>query len=282
MPGEIVKSYKDRVVDSIPERDRIAARWNKSNWGQGIIVLNAYAHYPDVDQGDPTVITPECEAYYKFTRNGFKKIAEGESLDLPIGQLANELQIGLVEEATQNETNNNVSVSATSGARLFLSIAKLWGWFAYIKTTAQNITNTWTFQSPVFTGTPTAPTPPQGTNNNQLATTSFVNNASTKRMCYFRFNSDLFTEHAISFRGYINNLSVYLTNEIQSISFETKLHTANNWQSFADLTLLQNWLNTNTTGNESTGTIYWIKILAVYKANQIGQAEVRLTYNATA
>ncbi|MCZ8355472.1 MAG: hypothetical protein O9340_12095 [Cyclobacteriaceae bacterium] len=86
MPGGIVKSYKDRVVDSIPERDRIAARWNKSNWGQGVIVLNAYAHYPDVDQGDPTVLTA-CQAYYKFTSNGFIKIAEGESLDQTLNPL---------------------------------------------------------------------------------------------------------------------------------------------------------------------------------------------------
>jgi hypothetical protein len=282
MPGGIVKSYKDRVVDSIPERDRVAARWNKSNWGQGIIVLNAFANYPEVGEGDPTVISPTSQAYYKFTKDGFIKIAEGESLDLPIGQLANELQIGLVEEASETETNTNISTSTTSGARLFLSIAKLWGWWTFIKTTAQTISNTWTFINPVFTGTPTAPTPPQGTNNNQLATTSFVNNASTKRQCYFVFNSDLFTEQALSFRGYINNISFYITNEIQFITFEAKLNTANNWQSFIDGTQLQNWINTNITGNENSGTIYWIKVLAVYKPNAIGQAEARLTFNATA
>jgi hypothetical protein len=282
MPGGIVKSYKDRVVDSIPERDRLAARWNKSNWGQGIIVLNAFSDYPEIGKGDPTVLSPTSQAYYKYTKNGFIKIAEGESLDLPIGQLASENKIGLVEEANQTETNNNVSTSSTSGARLFLAIAKLWGWWTFIKTQAQSITGQWTINNPIFTGTPTAPTPPQGTNNNQIATTSFVNNASNKRTCYFVFNSDLYTEQAISFRGYINNISYYITNEIQYITFEARLNSSNNWQSFIDAAQLQNWINNNITGNENIGTIYWIKVLAVYKSNAVGMAEARLTFNATA
>ncbi len=82
MPGGIVKNPKDRVVQSIPERDDIAEGWSVWNNGQGVVVLDASKDYPAPGQGDPTVETPGSVAYYKWVDDHFVKIAEGESLDL--------------------------------------------------------------------------------------------------------------------------------------------------------------------------------------------------------
>ena len=54
--------------------------------------------------------------------------------------------------------------------------------------------------SPALTGTPTAPTAPAGTNNNQLATTAFVNSYATPAMT----TADIDT--AISASGSISNV----------------------------------------------------------------------------
>lgn len=80
MAGGVIRSYKDRVVEDILQRDFISRYWNLSNAGQGVIVKNAFKDFPAIGQGDPTVETPS-NAYYKWDGSAFLKISEGEGLD---------------------------------------------------------------------------------------------------------------------------------------------------------------------------------------------------------
>jgi hypothetical protein len=104
---------------------------------------------------------------------------------------------------------------------------------------------------------------------------------STNRFNFFRFNSDLFTEQQQSFRGVINTLTGVATNGLSGVSFEVQLDTASTWTAIADLTALQTWINSNVTGTEASGTLYWIKVLATYSGTNVGIEEYRLGYSAT-
>jgi hypothetical protein len=80
LPGEIRKSARDKVVDSIPARTRIARFWGKAQSGIGVLVANAYVNYPGVNEGDPTVLTDNTIAFYKWNGAEFIKISEGEDI----------------------------------------------------------------------------------------------------------------------------------------------------------------------------------------------------------
>lgn len=59
---------------------------------------------------------------------------------------ASETVRGVVEEGTDAEVQDSGNAgTGGTGARLFVSIPKLWNWWAAIKGLAQTITNTWTF-----------------------------------------------------------------------------------------------------------------------------------------
>jgi hypothetical protein len=104
--------------------------------------------------------------------------------------------------------------------------------------------------------------------------------SSSNRLEIFEIRSNLFTEQEASFRGLISNMSVYITNELLSVTYEARLDTGA-YSAHANLVALQAWINANITGTEASGTVYWIKVLATYKPSALGRAEVRLTYTAS-
>lgn len=99
------------------------------------------------------------------------------------------------------------------------------------------------------------------------------------RTARFSIVSDLFTEEALSFRGLISSLSSHFTDELDSITFESRLDTSGTWSQHIDLSALQTWINTNVSGSSSSGTIYWIKAVAVYGSGNTGAAEIILRYS---
>lgn len=87
----------------------------------------------------------------------------------------------------------------------------------------------------------------------------------------FRFNSDLFTEDELSFRGLITTLSNHLSDRITSVTYEVRLDSSSSWTAQADLTAVQTWINSNITGSELVGTKFWIRCLATYGSTGIAE-----------
>lgn len=122
-----------------------------------------------------------------------------------------------------------------------------------------------------------------------ISTTQFVTvsqgggggGADMSRRTPFRFNSNLFTEQSLSFRGIITALTQGITNELLSVSYESRLDTVSVYTVHASIAALQAWINTNVSGTEVAGTKFWIKTLATYNVSAVGEAENILTYTAS-
>jgi hypothetical protein len=107
---------------------------------------------------------------------------------------------------------------------------------------------------------------------------ALVLDGSKKRIVSFFFESNLFTEQAVAFRGKLNALSQDITDELASVTYESRLDAVGFWTPHADLVSLQNWINANSNGNEATGSKFWIKCLATYKVGRVGEAENIFSY----
>jgi hypothetical protein len=109
-----------------------------------------------------------------------------------------------------------------------------------------------------------------------------IANLSMLNTVIFNFNSNLFTEQAVTFQGVINSLSQSFTDELNAVVLESSFDTyPKNWIGHTDLAALQTWINTSITGTQFTGTKYWIRCTAIYKAGHIGQAQCLLTFRQT-
>jgi hypothetical protein len=102
----------------------------------------------------------------------------------------------------------------------------------------------------------------------------------SSRLAVFRFNSNLFTEHALSFRGVITSMSASSTAGISAVTYESRLDSSSTWVAHPNLSALQTWINSNITGSESAGVKYWIKSLATITST--GSEENILIYTPTA
>lgn len=80
-------------------------------------------------------------------------------------------------------------------------------------------------------------------------------------------------------RGKINTLSHDFTNELSGVTYKSRIDTSSSWIIHATLTSLQTWINSNITGDEQTGTKYWIKCVPVYKQGHDDVAANNLSFN---
>lgn len=80
-------------------------------------------------------------------------------------------------------------------------------------------------------------------------------------------------------RGKINTLSHDFTNELSGVTYKSRLDTSSSWGIHATLSSLQAWINNNITGDEQTGTKYWIKCVPVYKQGHDDVAVNNLSFN---
>jgi len=80
-------------------------------------------------------------------------------------------------------------------------------------------------------------------------------------------------------RGKINTLSHDFTNELSGVTYKSRLDTSSSWAIHANLSSLQTWINNNITGDEQTGTKYWIKCVPVYKQGHDDLAANNLSFN---
>ena len=80
-------------------------------------------------------------------------------------------------------------------------------------------------------------------------------------------------------RGKITSLTHDFTSALSAVSYKTRVDSSGSWAYHLNLTALQNWINANVSGNEQTGTRYWIKCIPTYKSGQDGEAVNTLTYN---
>ncbi len=331
MPGGVVKANKDRVVASIPDRDKLSASWTASNTGQGVIVQNAFKDFPGTNEGDATVETNSF-AYYKWTGNSFIKISEGEGLDINFNAVYDSVvpdipslitlvlsqswgmpEMGkgvLVINAFKDYPNlgqGDATVKSISNAyykwtgNTFIKISE--GEGLDVEITGDNVAidisardtlaATWSNADAgkgvrVINAFKDYPSPGQGDPTVESISNAYYKwdgsqflkisegeglDKSDKIFKTFEFSSDLFTEDTISVRGRIGTLSQSITNELLSVSYESRLDTAPGWTLHASLAALQTWIDASATGNNITGTIFWIKCLATYKSNAIGEAE---------
>jgi len=107
---------------------------------------------------------------------------------------------------------------------------------------------------------------------------TLIQSNSKSRTVQFQFKSNQFAEQALLFKGQINSLAQDITNELASVSYKSRLDTSDSWTHHSNLTALQTWINAHITGNEITGTKYWIKCLATYKSGQTEEARNILYY----
>lgn len=100
----------------------------------------------------------------------------------------------------------------------------------------------------------------------------------SSRVHRFRFNSDLYTADEAIFRGVITSLAAALPGDLGSVTYAVRLGSSSTYTNQADLTAVQTWINSNITGTEASGTIFYIKVFAAYASGKNGIAEVQLTY----
>ena len=79
-------------------------------------------------------------------------------------------------------------------------------------------------------------------------------------------------------RGKINDLTEDFTNALSAVSYKTRVDASSSWAYHLNLTALQNWINTNVSGDEQTGTRYWIMCIPAFKSGQDGEAVNVLMY----
>lgn len=80
-------------------------------------------------------------------------------------------------------------------------------------------------------------------------------------------------------RGKINSLSHDFTSQLSGVTYKSRLDVSSNWATHAALANLQTWINANISGDELSGTKYWIKCLPVYKPGNDDEAMNILTFN---
>jgi hypothetical protein len=80
-------------------------------------------------------------------------------------------------------------------------------------------------------------------------------------------------------RGKIRDLTEDFTNALSAVSYKTRVDTSSTWAYHLNKTALQNWINDNISGNEQTGTRYWIRCIPTYKSGYEGEAVNILTHN---
>lgn len=98
----------------------------------------------------------------------------------------------------------------------------------------------------------------------------------TTRVAGFRFDSNLYTEQALAFRGSIHDLVDTITDELSSVSYEVRLDTVGGWTAQANIAAVEAWIAANVTGDESSGLIFWIKAIVTFSGLDL--AEVLLSY----
>lgn len=79
-------------------------------------------------------------------------------------------------------------------------------------------------------------------------------------------------------RGKINSITHDFTNQLSGVTYKSRLDVSSNWASHVTLATLQTWINANITGDELSGTKYWIKCLPVYKPGCDDEAMNILTF----
>lgn len=108
-----------------------------------------------------------------------------------------------------------------------------------------------------------------------------------RRTIHFSFSDDHWDDdhdqntdrNTYVFRGKINSLSQTLTDVLSSVTYKSRLDSSSTWTFHATLAALQNWINTLTSGDEETGTLYWIKCLPQFKVGRDGEAVNIFKYN---
>lgn len=81
-------------------------------------------------------------------------------------------------------------------------------------------------------------------------------------------------------RGKVNSLTEDFTlNELNSVSYKSRLDSSFVWVDHANLNSLQNWINQFVTGDETEGSKYWVKCLGNYKQGRNGDAVNTLTFD---
>ena len=68
------------------------------------------------------------------------------------------------------------------------------------------------------------------------------------------------------------------TNQLSGVTYKSRLDVSSNWASHATLANLQTWISANVTGDELSGSTYWIKCLPVYKPGYDDEAISVINY----
>lgn len=81
------------------------------------------------------------------------------------------------------------------------------------------------------------------------------------------------------FRGKIDSLSQSLTDDLFGVTYKSRVDDSRTWAFHENLAALQYWINTSVSGDEETGTLYWIKCLPQFKSGRNGDAVNIFKYN---
>jgi virulence-associated protein VapD len=97
-----------------------------------------------------------------------------------------------------------------------------------------------------------------------------------RRSFQFHFSDDHNDAHhnrdSFVIRGRINSLSEDFTGELNGVTYRSRLDSSSSFVNHANLSALQGWINSNVSGNEQSGTRFWIKCVPIYKPGRDGEA----------
>lgn len=93
----------------------------------------------------------------------------------------------------------------------------------------------------------------------------------------FQFDADLFTEDEKLFRGLITIGFVYYSTNVSFVQYMAKVD-GGSYTWLSDTGALQTWINSNVSGNEATGTKYFIKAVASFTTTGSGLGSLIFKY----
>lgn len=115
---------------------------------------------------------------------------------------------------------------------------------------------------------------------------SAINQIEGKREFQFYFHGqsgddddDCSDRDRLVIRGKVTSLVEDFTNELSGVTYKSRIDTSSIWIAHANLASLQSWINTSITGDDLTGTKFWVKCIPLYKPGRSGEAINVLRYN---
>ena len=93
-----------------------------------------------------------------------------------------------------------------------------------------------------------------------------------------QFASNLDLTRETTFTGLLTVSAVVITAGLSSVAYSVSSDDGSTFTSQADITALNTWINSNISGDESTGTKWRLKVTATYNASIVNMQSATIVY----